>query len=401
MKTNLDEFNQQGGESYEEWKYRVIFAKVEKKCKLSWGEICHLLNLDCGGDYLRKIAYGVKKYADFLANRKEEANESGRYVDELTELENKTFALQREKMRMQDQKRELNKLLRDWARAEHIQEEMHKSVQKMAKLKPLDIKPRILEGQKNEAALLLSDWHKGMITDNHNNTFNDAVFRQRIETLVEQTIAYGKHQNVGTLHVFCLGDLVNGLIHVTTRINNEENVIKQTMQVAETLSEIIGYFSEEFDNVKLYWSRGNHDRVTPDKKESLTKESFFDFIPWYLKSRLENASNVEFVNNNYDDEIIHADIMGKSIFAVHGHRDKLANAIQELSLMYHVFPDFVFMGHFHHNAEKEIQGAEVIVNGSLCGTDDYAVCLRRTSKPSQKLIIFDEDGRLCTYNLRL
>ncbi len=401
MENKLDEFNQQAGESYEEWKYRVIFAKVEKKCKLSWGEICCLLNLECGGDYLRKIAYGVKKYADFLASREDEAYESGRLCDELTELENKTFAMQREKMRMQDQKRELNKLLRDWARAEHIQEEMAKAVHKMAKLKPLNFQPREYEGWPKAAALLLSDWHKGMVTDNHNNTFNDAVFRQRIESLVEQVIEYGKQQHVGTLHVFCLGDLVNGLIHVTTRINNEEDVIKQTMQVGETLSEIIGAFSEHFDKINLYWSRGNHDRVTPDKKESLTKESFFDFIPWYLASRLEDVENVEFVKNNIDDEIIHASIMGKEIFAVHGHRDKLGSAIQNLSLMYHIFPDFIFMGHFHHAAEKEIQGAEVVVNGSLCGTDDYAVSLRRTSKPSQKFIIFDEDGRLCTYNLRL
>ena len=89
MENKLDEFNQQAGESYEEWKYRVIFAKVEKKCKLSWGEICCLLNLECGGDYLRKIAYGVKKYADFLASREDEAYESGRLCDELTELEGK------------------------------------------------------------------------------------------------------------------------------------------------------------------------------------------------------------------------------------------------------------------------------------------------------------------------
>ena len=139
----------------------------------------------------------------------------------------------------------------------------------------------------------------------------------------------------------------------------------------------------------------------PDKKESLTKESFFDFIPWYLESRLEGIENVEFVDSNLDDEIVYASIMGNDIFAVHGHRDKLNTAIQNLSLLYHIFPDYVFMGHFHHAAEKEIQGAEVIVNGSLCGTDDYAVSLRRMSKPSQKLIIFDGKGRLCTYNLRL
>lgn len=360
-----------------------------------------MLDLNCGGEYLRKIAYGVKRYADFLESRKKDANKNGRVSDALTELESKTFAMQREKMRMQDQKRELNKMLRDWARAEHIQEELSETIKKVAKLKPLNPKKPKKNTWTAEAALLLSDWHKGMVTSNRNNAFNDAIFRSRIEKLVSQTIEYGHQQKIGTLHVFCLGDLVNGLIHVTTRINNEENVVKQTMVVAETLSEIIASFSEKFNNVKLYWSRGNHDRVTPDKKDSLTKESFFDFIPWYLESRLSSVSNVDFVDSNLDDEIIHANIMGHHIFAVHGHRDKLKSVIQNLSLMYHIFPDYVFMGHYHHSTEDEVQGAEVIVNGSLCGTDDYAVSLRRTAKPSQKLVIFDKTGRLCTYNLRL
>ena len=389
--------NQQPGESYEEWKYRIIFSKIKKECKLSWSEICDMLGLNCGRDYLRKIAYGIKEYSDFLAAKK-----SGPQNDDvISEIESKTLAMQREKIRMQDQKRELSKLLRDWARAEHIQEELANAIKKMAKLKPLVPKKHKKSNWTAEAALLLSDWHKGMVTSNKNNVFNDTVFRNRIEKLVSQTIEYGCYQKIGTLHVFCLGDLVNGLIHVTTRINNEEDVVKQTMVVAEALSEIIASFSEKFDNVKLYWSRGNHDRVTPDKKESLTKESFFDFIPWYLESRLSSVGNVDFVDNNLDDEIIHANIMGHNIFAVHGHRDKLKSVIQNLSLMYHIFPDYVFMGHYHHNAEDEIQGAEVIVNGSLCGTDDYAVSLRRTAKPSQKLVIFNKKGRLCTYNLRL
>ena len=93
--------------------------------------------------------------------------------------------------------------------------------------------------------------------------------------------------------------------------------------------------------------------------------------------------------------------MGNTIFAVHGHKDKPAGAVQNLSLLLKQFPDMVLMGHFHSTAEREIQGAEVIVNGSLCGTDDYAMSLRRTSHSTQKLLIIDHEGRQCTYNIRL
>ena len=93
--------------------------------------------------------------------------------------------------------------------------------------------------------------------------------------------------------------------------------------------------------------------------------------------------------------------MGQTIFAAHGHKDKPATAVEHLSLLLKTFPDMVLLGHYHSAAEREIQGAEVIVNGSLCGTDDYAMSLRRTSKPSQKLLVINREGRLCTYNITL
>ena len=65
------------------------------------------------------------------------------------------------------------------------------------------------------------------------------------------------------------------------------------------------------------------------------------------------------------------------------------------------FPDYVFMGHYHSHAEIESHGAEVIVNASLCGSDDYAISLRMSSHPAQKFIIFNEKGRVCTYEIRL
>ena len=66
-----------------------------------------------------------------------------------------------------------------------------------------------------EGALLLSDWHKGQFTSNHWNLYNDVEFKKRIEILVSKAIAYGHVNQVRCMHVFTLGDLINGLIHVT------------------------------------------------------------------------------------------------------------------------------------------------------------------------------------------
>ena len=397
-----NEVNQQPGESLNEWKYRLMLGKARKEIKLSWQEISDMLCTGWSSEYIRKIAYGVLEYDNYLKERRAEAEENWRDEDAFIELENKEFAMRREKLRMQDQKRELNKLLREWARAEHLQEQIDKAVRETAG-EPMKHKKR--RPQKNystkEGALLLSDWHVGMQTANMVNTYNEAVFEKRIHELLDKVIQYGHEQKISTLHVFALGDLVNGLIHVTTRINNEENVIKQSMKVAETMAMIVSTLSEEFPEVKVYFSRGNHDRVTANKKESICGESFSDIIWWYLKARMEGLENIQFIDNEIDDEIIMADICGNKIFAVHGHKDKVNTCIPNLSLLLKTFPNYVFMGHYHSNAESEINGAEVIVNSSLCGTDDFAVSLRRSSHPAQKFIVFDKEGRICTYDVRL
>lgn len=395
------EVNQQAGESLNEWKYRLILGKARKEIKLSWQEISDMLCLGWSSEYIRKIAYGVLEYDNYLKERKEEANENWRDEDAFIELENKEFAMRREKMRMQDQKRELNKLLREWARAEHLQEQIEKAVKETAAAPVQHKKRRPQNGSGKEGALLLSDWHVGMQTANMVNIYNEAVFEKRIHELLDRVIQYGHEQNISTLHLFALGDLVNGLIHVTTRINNEENVIKQSMKVAETMAMMVSTLSEEFPEVKVYFSRGNHDRVTANKKESICSESFSDIIWWYLKARMEGLENINLIDNEVDDEIIMADICGNKIFAVHGHKDKVNTCIPNLSLLLKTFPDYVFMGHYHSNAESEINGAEVIVNSSLCGTDDFAVSLRRSSHPAQKFIVFDKKGRVCTYDVRL
>ena len=396
-----NEYNQLPEETETDWYYRIIFGKVNKEVKMSWNDICLMLGLSCSGEYLRKIAYGIKAYADYLDARNEESRAAGRNQTLFDELEEKKMALEREKMRMQDQRRELKKQLRMWSRAQHVQEEITKAIEKNIDLPVLHTKNPKRETGTQEGVLLLSDWHIGQYSKNFMNTFNSVEFEKRIQKLVDKTIEYGHQNHIKKLHVFSLGDFINGLIHVTTRIDNTEDVIHQSMRAAETLCRILGRLSEEFEIVNAYFARGNHDRVTANKKESIAKESFFDIIPWYCQARLEGIDNIKLISNEYDDEIVVTDICGYKVFAVHGHRDKMSSVVQNLSTMLKIIPDFVFMGHFHHGAESEINGAEVVVNGSLCGTDEYALNLRRTAKAMQKFMVFNEEGRLCTYDINV
>jgi hypothetical protein len=191
------------------------------------------------------------------------------------------------------------------------------------------------------------------------------------------------------------------MIHYLTRIKNAEDIIEQVQFVSETLSEMLSLFANNINSIYHYDVLDNHSRAAPNKNESLDKENFSRFIPWYLKARLSNFTNIKFVDNELDENICVLDVCGFTAFGVHGHQDKLSDVVQNWALMIKKFPDYVFTSHFHHNAEDEVHGCEIVMNPSLIGVDDYSFKIRRTSKPAQKFMIFDDSGRECTYSINL
>jgi UDP-2,3-diacylglucosamine pyrophosphatase LpxH len=317
-------------------------------------------------------------------------------------IDEKDAQLRRLKIQFQDQRRMYNQLQRRHARVEHLVDTIKEAVKAENTL--LEFPESYPEPTKSDAegVLLLSDWHKGQTSANNWNVYNDVVFNKRIKKLVEDTIQYGKAHKIKRLHVFVLGDLINGLIHVSTRISNEENVVQQTVKVAEVLKKMLAEFSRHFD-VQCYFSRGNHDRVTANKKENLDDESFFDLLRYIVDQGVaKDHPTLHIMENEVDPEIIRAEVAGHICYGVHGHKDKPQKVAEKLSTFMHEIPDFIFEGHFHSAAEHEVNGIEVIVNSSLCGTDSYAVSLRRNSRPSQKfMVITPEDGRVCTYNINV
>ena len=85
---------------------------------------------------------------------------------------------------------------------------------------------------------------------------------------------------------------------------------------------------------------------------------------------------------------------GKKVFFEHGHLGSPNTKFQELAFATNIVPDYIFIGHFHHTAMKEFQGKKMFVCGSLKGADDYSLSKRLFSKPSQTLVIFEDDNEL-------
>lgn len=384
------------------YEYQIRLCKNKDLYDLKWSDISELYFSESGEkkspDVFRKFWRYFSEGYEFA---KTESPESNSLIEE---LEEKQREFEKAKCQFQDQKREYNKLVREQARIDHIRTEMIKEIHKLNNIKPVNYYERTSFPStfEREGLLLISDTHYGLFANNYWNKFDNDEFIVRMKKLITKTIEYCKLHEVKTLHTFLLGDLINGLIHLVTRINNTEDAISQTMHVSEVLADTLATLANEIEIIRVYNVRGNHDRVTQNKHDEIAKESFNDLIKWYLKTRLQNLNNVIFEDNTYDDEIIVTEILGNVIMGVHGHRDKVSNVVHNLTMMTKQIPNYIVMGHTHHHEENEDHCCEIIVNSSFSGVDDYAKDIRKTSKAAQKLLIFDkQETRLCTYNIIL
>ena len=158
----------------------------------------------------------------------------------------------------------------------------------------------------------------------------------------------------------------------------------------------------KFVEIYYYDVTDNHGRVFPNKDDWENEDNFSLFVRWYLDARFKDNEYIHIMQNTYSNEIGVVEIFGRNYAFTHGHRDKISNIVQNLSLMTKKFYDAIFMAHCHHYEANEIHGTYVYMNGTLSGTDMYANNERKTSNSSQNLFILNSnDGIECQYLIKL
>lgn len=383
-----------------EYKIRLCNLKLNKEIDLDWIEIVQLLGLECSSDHLRKLAYGYKECFSYM----EEIKNNSFSGDEIVkEIETKKLELEKEKIRVQDQKREYRNYLRADARFERMLEVLNKEIKNINKIRPLTYDDsRITDKGSNEAVLMASDWHIDAMFNNAFGQYNLEIAKRRIEDLMTKVATYCKVNDVSTLHIELLGDNISGGIHWSSKVESEEDCVSQVMTLCELLTSFISELAKRIDNVKVYSVIGNHSRINMNKNDNMTGENLERLVPFYLKARLSDVRNVLINDNaNIDDGIIMYDVINTKIIGVHGDLDRPTQVINNLTKMLRVFADEYHLGHLHHHYEKEEYDMEVVINGSLQGTDNYAKNIRKSGRPMQKLMIYNEEGKLCTYKIKL
>lgn len=393
---NLDDLDLTIKDNETEDEYVIRICGLKEKKGLYWDEIANILNKALDYNYTesryRKIYAAYKKgIVDAI---------EGEPNEEVNELIQKRIELQKEKVKLSDERIQANAYIRQLAREETIKEIASQFAKEMNNKKILDRpsgKEYIADG--NSGILCISDWHYGIQINNFWNKYNPEIAKQRIAKLRDEVIAKGLANGVEELYVVNLSDMICGRIHLGLRLESRFDVITQTMEVSEILAEFLIELAKYF-KVHYYDCLDNHSRLEPNKKDAMDLESLARIIPWYLKERIGDVISIH--DNVYDEEIISFRCKNYDIIAVHGDHDAPGKVISNLSLMTHRHYDLVLTAHLHHFSADEQQETLVVSNGSLMGTDTYAKNLRLSSKPSQNFIIVtDEHVMECLYRIVL
>lgn len=393
------------GENERQYIWR-IGQMVDKGEVSSWKEIVPIINSEWRTD--------ESEYRDESAYRKPYQYAKGFYEDVfsgfekdqyMNELEEQKIALQKERMRLSDQRREFNKLVRKEARTEHLYDVIRETAAKMNKEKPMELQEfsEVFDSGK-EAILCLADWHYGMVTDNIWNKYNPEICRQRVAELITRTKAYLNLNDVQTLRIVLLGDSAHGGIHSTCRVASEENVVEQLMHVAELIAELINELSSCVEDVYIYSTYGNHMRTIQNKADSTHSDNMEKILPWWLAERFANRIDIHLVEADYK-EFIWFKAAGYNVCCTHGDLDNFKDIGVTLNTIFSKqfgeTIDYTFSADKHHLEELDRYGIESVLIPSLCGTDDYANEHRLYSSAGQMLFIFDsQHGREATYNIK-
>ena len=362
-----------------ETEYCIRICNLKNTYNLSWKDVSDQLNTELG------YSYSPDRYRKMYSRYCNIAD------DEIVAYKDYILEIKKEKVKLQEEKTQLNSLVRTLSREETLKEIALEVVESMSNKKLLDIPKQIKTISDKKGILVISDWHYGVDVSNYYNVYSPEIAKERINKLLQESINIIEKESISELFLLNLGDMISGIIHLPLRLNSRLDVISQTIQISEILSEFITELSG-ICHINYGSVTDNHSRLDPNKKESLQPESFTRIIDWYLEERLKYNPNIKFMVNKLGEDICSFNIFNFKVLAVHGDKDPQKKILTHLTNFTKEHYDLVLSAHRHHFYADENNETELYSNGSLMGTDDYANSLRLNNKPSQLFIVSDKDN---------
>ena len=396
------------GETEEECLWRIGNAKRDGLLDATWVEIADWMNShwrDSEEEYYSESAYR-KKYKNYIDAKtmftKQEATSDGT-ADELAA---KLREINKERVKLQTEKLEYNRWLREEARDELICEKIVSAIKAFNTIE--SPAPIMINESSKSAILAFGDEHYGVeftIYGLHGeiiNSYSPKIFEQRMWALFHKTLAVIEKEELDTLYVFSLGDFTDGILRCSQLMKLKYGVVEGTVRYANFISNWLNELTK-YVKVKYQMVYGNHSelRMLGQPKGTFKEENTGLFVREMISTRLENNPNFEMIIN--PTGLIFDTIEGFNTLAIHGEVRNMENAIKDFSNTYNTDIRILIGGHMHHfKAETVGVNREVVNVPSIIGIDDYSMSLNKTSNPGATLLVIEQsEGISVEYKIKL
>lgn len=375
----------------------------------NWKSINNIVNKELGidEDRWRDESAFRKRYqaAKAFYNNCFSKMESDTHINELRVVQRE---IKKERNKLQTEKLEYNKWLREEARDEMILECITNAI---SKLEPLDIPEYIPPIKDNQSYLLcFGDAHYGVefqlkdLFGNIINEYSPEIFEKRMWDLYNQVIYLINKEGINELNIWELGDGLQGILRLNSQLMKlKYGIIDSSILyanfLAEWLNELSQYVKIKFQMVVD--SNHNQLRICNAPKNAFPEENMSKSMLVLIKEILKNNPNVDIIEN--PTGMNYSRLEDWSILGIHGEVKNLSNAINEFSRTYGVHLDYLVGAHCHHSIKKETGiRSEVLSVRSIIGVDPYSLSLNKTSDAGASLFVFDGNkGKTCEYSLKL
>lgn len=356
-------------ETDNEYIYRICAAKDQIG---TWDDVADVINKELGQDKDECVYRKNWKAFSMLAHASETNLSDAQQI--LGEIKEQRRELEKEKVKLRDERNEVSRLMRVQARGESMREliERRFSAYKPETFEHIGVVST--EALTTDLIVHLTDLHAGVKIENLYNSFDQQVLG---------------------------GDLINGEIHLNNRLENNENVVDQVISAGEAVSWFVAELSRMFEHVYIYSVPGNHSRVFPAKEDNQHGEYLDKLVTYIVDARCAALGNVETYQNTIDETIADFMVRGRLVYAVHGDKDTPGSVVQTLTMMTGDKPNIVLMGHRHTNALTTVYDTKVYESGCVDGADSYCMDKRLRNKPEQNVLVVNAYGVDCCYDITL
>ena len=384
--------------------WRLGSAKDAGTLNMTWEELAEVFNENLGQDYgssaYRKPYGQAKAYYDEVFSKMESEEYASR-------IQNQKRELIKERNKLQTEKLEYNRWIREGARDELFEEKVLTAIHS---LDPLEIPNRLnVSHDSKEYILTIADLHYGkevLISGLFGETINEyspEICEERLWKLRDEIVALIQKENIQCLRIYNLSDNIEGVLRMSQLMKLRYGVVDSTIKVSDLLSNWLNDLSKYTHIVYAMCMDGNHDEIRSliGKKGTFVDDNMNKIVFKFIQERLKYNPNVEILEQN--TEMIFDQVCGFNILACHGDTKNITKSLREFSSIYGVDIQYLFGGHMHHSSQEDTGvNSEVILVPSIIGIDDYSMKLRKTSNPAVKLFVFEDGlGKTIEYTIKL